>query len=112
NDVNPNDEPEIQAFLFDASKFAGEEAIRLWLTDHNYPEAELHLSGSTEEPHIAICFDADLCEPGTGRRDELEDGVTAVTCMKEGSQTTDTSESDKPNPHGDTKPQTGPAGDM
>jgi len=70
SDVDEEQEPQVQAFLFDSTKYPGETEVKLWLTDHNYPEAEIHLSDTSEESHIAICFDVDLCEAESGRREE------------------------------------------
>lgn len=78
-----NKETEVQALLFDTSKFKAEEDIvKSWLSEHNYSSTDIYLSNSSEEPHIAICFDAELCEPGTGRKEEIEDGVTAIVCVR------------------------------
>lgn len=97
----------VQAVLFDPQQFMSEDDVCAWLQAHGMSDKDVHVSDPNDgdsQPHIAVQFVADLCEPDTARREDVpdEEGVTFVYCTK--AKQEDDNEDNKPEgdlEHGD-----------
>lgn len=90
-----------QAVVLHTSRFHSVEEVGQWLMENGYDDSQVIPGDEADEPFVAIQFDASYCLPDTAHRDEVEDGVEVVFCIRKEKEENGEDDEENDTPMGD-----------